>query len=138
MDSHLDRLVATVYGFRVIGRHFAIRRFGGYRMNRAIAALLASAFAFVSASALAADGDTTRPPLPKKQAEDSWLWSTGDFAPKRGWADKNARKEAAAKERAAKRQAEIDAKQKAGAANKPTKEERQKHLTEQSKKGSGQ
>ena len=102
-----------------------------------IAALLASAFVLVSASALAADGDTK--PTPKERPDGS-LWRTGDFGPPTGWPAKKTTKEreAAAKERAAKRQAEIDAQQKAGAANKPTNEERQKHLAEQSKKGSGQ
>jgi hypothetical protein len=109
-------------------------------MNRAIAALLASTFALVSASAFAADGDTMPTPKERPGRPDGSLWWTGDFGPPTGWPAKKTTKEreAAAKERAAKRQAEIDAKQKAGAANKPTNEERQKHLTEQSKKGSGQ
>ena len=102
--------------------------------NKLLVALVASAFALVSASALAADGDTTKPRLPNNQTEDAWLWSTGDFRPKSGWTDAKAQKEALAKERAAKRQAEIEAK-KAGAA---TNENRQQYLTEQSKKGSGQ
>jgi hypothetical protein len=106
-------------------------------MNRSIVALLASAFALVSASALAADGDTKPTPKERPGPPDGSLWWTGDFGPRPAKKTTKER-EAAAKERAAKRQAEIDAKQKAGAANKPTNEERQKHLTEQSKKGSGQ
>ena len=106
-------------------------------MNKLLVVLVASAFALVSASALAADGDTTKPRLPNNQTEDAWLWSTGDFRPKSAWADAKARKEAIAKELAAKRQAELDAK-KAGAANNGPNEKRQQYLTEQSKKGSGQ
>jgi hypothetical protein len=105
--------------------------------NKLLVALVASAFALVSASALAADGDTTKPRLPNNQTEDAWLWSTGDFRPKSAWADAKARKEALAKELAVKRQAEIDAK-KAGAANNRPNEKRQQYLTEQSKKGPGQ
>ena len=92
-------------------------------MTKLLVALVAGAFALVSASALAADGDTTKPRLPNNQTEDAWLWSMGDFPPKSASADARARKEALAKERAAKRQAEIDAK-KPGAGNSRTDEKR--------------
>jgi hypothetical protein len=123
-------------------------------MNKLLVALLVGAFALGSVAAMADDKTPAQPVDPAKlkaekdaakaaaakitPEDDSPLWRTGDFHPKKGWAYENARKEAIAKERAAKRQAEIDAKQKAGAANKPTNEKRQKDLTEQSKKGSGQ
>jgi hypothetical protein len=122
--------------------------------NKLLVALVASAFSFGSVGAMAddktpaqrvdpaklkAEKDAAKAAAAKMTPEDdSPLWRTGDFYPKKGWADAKARKEAAAKERVAKRQAEIDAKRKAGAANKPTNEQRQKDLTEQSRKGSGQ
>ena len=129
-------------------------------MNKLLVALVTSAFALVSASALAADGDTR--PLPKNQADDSslsqadgsappvdsaakktkerkakapWkqdelealaaerakkrahdseLWRTGGFGPAGGRVEKMSQKQREAEERTAKRQAEIDAKQKAG------------------------
>jgi hypothetical protein len=94
-------------------------------MSKLFVALVASAFAFSSLAAIADDKTPERETL------------QGSFGPAGGRVEQKARKDAIAKERAAKRQAEIDAK-KAGAANNLTNEKRQKDLTEQSKKGSGQ
>ena len=57
-------------------------------MSKCVAIALASGLAFVSASVLAADGDLRN--LAEKQTREKWLWSTGDFYPKRGWAERKA------------------------------------------------
>lgn len=97
-------------------------------MNKLLVALVANAFALMLGSALATDGDMT--PAAKQRAYESPLWRTGDFHPKRGWADAKARKEATARERVEKKRQ--------AASHKATNEEREKALTDQSKKGPGQ
>lgn len=60
-------------------------------MNKLVGILLAGALASMSGPLLAIDRDGARPG--GVDARQSWLWSTGDFYPKRGWAEGNARKQ---------------------------------------------
>jgi hypothetical protein len=101
-------------------------------MSKAFVTLLASVLALASGSALA-DGDGR--PQPNKQADDSWLQRTGDF-PKKPARKKQVAPTLTTREHPAETSPTDSADLKTK--RRLTNEERQKALTDQSKKGSGQ
>jgi len=122
-------------------------------MNKLLVALFASAFALISASALA-QPDNTMQPLSKMDTQDA---KAARAAAQEKWAKMTPQEQAAAKKAArAKKLADANAidmiandnmqyvpptKAEAAASKevpKPTKEQRQKDLSEQAKKSSGQ
>jgi hypothetical protein len=98
-------------------------------MRKSFIACLAIALALVSAWALA-DGDGK--PQSNKQADDSWLQRTGDF-PKKSPKKKQVAPRSTIQEHSGEARSGDPR-----AEHKLTNEERQKALTDQSKKGSGQ
>src|SRR6266567_1683256 len=100
-------------------------------MSKSLVALVASVLALVAGWALA-DGDGR--PQSNKQGDDSWLQRTGDF-PKKPTKKKQVAPTSTIREHTVEARPGGSADPKAK--HKLTNEERQKALTDQSKKGSG-